>query len=353
VHELDALEEIERIEPGSSRAFGIAIAPSAPRIGRATLNGTTWVPLIAGSLILGAAFQARGEEDQRVPAVASAPKAVSTVDVTTKPLAEIPPGTIIGETTPPGWTNLVLLAKPRLGVGDVDSVSKAAAKYSGTFLFTILANVTNDAKGDDRPSYQLEKVAVGGALEGGGKTIVARSDQTFGHELGFLGTKVFEQGEKVLATDFRQVARTRTMLVFDAHAYVLYNGKHSRMIIRHVVLVSPKAGRLTTFVWLLGSNGKKGYAIAEPSLQLLPEGLREDRVMSVDGQKFFLGIPSEGAFAVARIPQGIPVRYSQNLSTLAAVRHFDAKSLTQLEAELQTRYAPLAERVGQTMTTRR
>ncbi len=46
------------------------------------------------------------------------------------------------------------------------------------------------------------------------------------------------------------------MLVFDAHAYVRYDGKHSRMIIRHVVLVAPKTGRLTTFVWLLGSDGK-------------------------------------------------------------------------------------------------
>jgi hypothetical protein len=317
------------------------------------LNGKTWVPLIAASLILGAAFQARGEEDHRVPAVASAPKAASTVDVATKPLAEIPPGTIIGETIPPGWTNLVLLAKPRLGVGDVDSVSKAAAKYSGTFLFTILANVTNDAKGDDPPSYQLEKVAVGGALEGGGRTIVARSDRTFGNELGFLGTKVFEQGERVLATDFRQVARTRTMLIFDAHAYVLYNGKHSRMVIRHVVLVSPTTGRLATFVWLLGSNGKKGYALAETTLQLLPQGLREDRVMSVDGQKFLLGIPSNDAFAVARIPQGIPIRYSSNLSKLAAVRHFDAPSVVRLETELQTRYAPLADRGRPTKTTRR
>ncbi len=68
--------------------------------------------------------------------------------------------------------------------------------------------------------------------------------------------------------------------------------------------------------------------------------------MSVDGDKFTLGIPSENAFALARIPQGTPIRFSPPLSTLAAIRHFNAESVTQLETELQTRYAPLTSRIG-------
>ncbi|SIN72799.1 hypothetical protein SAMN05444166_0474 [Singulisphaera sp. GP187] len=310
------------------------------------MNGKILVSWLAALLIPGALVPARGAEANPVPAAGSASKAVATVDVRPKPLAQIPVGTIIGagEEAPKGWTNLVMLAKPRLGIGDVDSVSKTAAQYSGTFLFTVLANVAETANGTDAPSFFLEKVAVGGALEGGGKTIVATSDQTFGNELGFLGKKVFAKGERVLANDFRQVARTRTMLVFDAHAYVRYDGKHCRMVIRHVILVAPQTGRLTTFVWLLGSNGKGGYARAETTLQLLPTSLREDRVMSVDGQKFTFGIPSDDAFAVARIPQGTPIRFSPPLSTLASVRHFNAESVAKLETELQTRYAPLAVR---------
>lgn len=317
------------------------------------MNGRILVPLIAVSLISGVPFPARGDEDHRALAATSVTRAAVSADVTSKPLAEIPVGTIIAdEGAPKGWTDLVMLSKPRLGVGDLDSVSKTAAKYSGTFLFTVLANVkTTATNGDDPPSHYLEKVAVGGALEGGGKTIIAKSDQTFGNDLGFLGRKVFLKGERVLATDFRQVASTRTMVVFDAHAYVLYNQKHSRMVIRHVVLVAPETGRLTTFVWLLGSNGKGGYALAEKALQLLPEAMREDRVMSVDGDKFTFGIPTDDAFALARIPQGTPVRYSPNLSNLAAVRRFDAESVVQLETELRTRYAPLADRTGQAKTT--
>ncbi|WP_406693786.1 hypothetical protein V5E97_22385 [Singulisphaera sp. Ch08] len=320
------------------------------------MNGKILVPLLAASLLSGLAVKIRAAEGNHVPAAASASKsALTAVDIRSKPLAKIPVGTIIGEgaEVPKGWTNLVMLAKPRLGVGDVDSVSKSAAQYSGTFLFTVLANVEESAKRNDTPSYFLDKVAVGGALEGKGKTIVATSDQTFGNELGFLGKKVFAKGERVLENDFRQVARTRTMLIFDAHAYVLYDEKHSRMVIRHAILVDPKSGRLSTFVWLLGADGKGGYARAETTLQLLPASLREDRVMSVDGQKFTFGIPSDAAFAVARIPQGTPIRFLPPLSTLAAVRHFDADSVSRLETELQTRYAPLAARRDQPKTATR
>lgn len=319
------------------------------------MNGKILIALLAASLFPGLAFSARGADGNQGFAAASASKSGLAVELRTQPLAKIPVGTLIGEgeAAPKGWTHLVMLAKPRLGVGDVDSVSKSAAQYSGTFLFTILANVVDSAKGTDAPSHFLEKVAVGGALEGGGKTIVATVDQTFGTELGFLGKRVFAKGERVLANDFRQVVRTKTMMVFDAHAYVRYTGKHCRMVIRHAILVAPKTGRLTTFVWLLGADGKGGYARAESTLQLLPPALREDRVMSVDGQKFTLGIPSDDAFAVARIPQGTAIRFSPPLSTLAAVRQFNAKSASQLEAELQTRYAPLAARADGPRTAER
>jgi len=116
------------------------------------------------------------------------------------------------------------------------------------------------------------------------------------------------------------------------------------MVIRHAIIVIPENGRLTTFVWLLGSNGKGGYAVAEAAVQLLPASFHEDRMMSVDGDKFFLGIPGRDAIALARIPQGTPVRYTDELKALAALKTFDVTSIVNLEKVLQTRYAPLATR---------
>lgn len=276
-------------------------------------------------------------------------------DVRSRPLPRIAPGTVVGEGATAGWSHLVLLARARLGAGDIDAVPRSAARYSGIFQEVILANV-RDANASDtgeQPSYYLEKLAIGGALDIAGKAIVATSQQTFGKDLGFIGRRVFQESENLLASDFRQVARTRTMLVFDAAGFVLYNHKHRRMVIRHAVVVSPRDGRLATFVWLLGSDGNGGYARAEPTLQLLPAGMHEDRVLSVDANRFTLGIPAIDAFALARIPQGTPVRFNQALATYGVVRRFDAEHALKLEAELQARYMPLLDRIGPTKTAER
>ena len=44
-----------------------------------------------------------------------------TVEVEHKPLARITPGTVIARPAPKGWTDMVMLSKPRLGSGDVDA----------------------------------------------------------------------------------------------------------------------------------------------------------------------------------------------------------------------------------------
>jgi hypothetical protein len=297
---------------------------------------------------------ARAADLERGPSrAASSSPAAAYADVRPTPLAAIPPGTVIGEGAPRGWSQLILLARPRLGVGDVDTVPRAAARYSGIFLFTVLARVRDAAAGGAAHDFYLDQVAVGGSLDVDGKTVVATSDQTFGKDLGFLGRRVFQESESLIAADFRQVARTRTMVVFDANAYVLYRGKHTRMVIRHAILAAPRDGRLSTFVWLLGSDGQGGYALAEPTLQMLPAGLHEDRVLSVDGRKFSFGIPAADAFALARIPQGTPVRFSPALARLSVVRRFDPETAVRLESELRARYAPLVDRAALSRSTRR
>jgi hypothetical protein len=280
------------------------------------------------------------------------PAPAADVDVQPRPLAWIRPGTVIGAEAPQGWTHLVLLAKPRLGAGDVDSVPKVAAQYSNMFLFALLAKV-NSVRTADGLSYYLEHAAMGSALEVKGKTVIATSEKTFGKDLGFIGRRVFQETETILGNDIRQVARTPTMLVFDVSTTVLYHQEHSRMVIRHVILVSPRDGTLSTLVWLLGSDGHGGYALAERNLQMLPPNLREDRVLSVDSQKFTLGIPSTDAFALVRIPQGAPVRFAKALIPAAVVRRFAPESARQLESVLQASYAPLASKVAGRSVTQR
>ena len=54
----------------------------------------------------------------------------------------------------------------------------------------------------------------------------------------------------------------------------------------------------------------------------VPPNYHEDRVLSVDANKFTLGIPSDDAFALARVTQGTPVKFTSSLSQLAATRQF-------------------------------
>ena len=269
--------------------------------------------------------------------------ALEDVDVRPSPLAWISPGTVIGETAPKGWTDLILFAKPRLGVGDVDEVPESTASYSRMFLFTILANVRGE-QGDDRAGHVLDKVAIGIALNVNGRNIIANSENPCGSDLGIIGSHVLAENEKILKADFRQVARTPTMMVFDANVYVRRDQKHRAMVLRHVILASPGTGRVSTFVWLLGPDGGDGYAFAEKGLQKLPPAFREDRVLSVDGQKFTFGIPSTDAFALAKIPQGTALGFSPALKAVAATKRFTPESARKLEAELLARYAPVAAR---------
>jgi hypothetical protein len=302
----------------------------------------TTARMLATLILLGSGSLARADEEPRAAAPARASE--GAVDLTPRPVEFIAPGTVIGNGAPKGWSHLVMIAAPRIGAGDVNSVPRAAARFSSMLFFTMVANVRAEQT-DEGPRYSLDRVAIGSALEIDGRKIIATSERTFGKDLGFIGRRVLEENETILKSDVRQTARTRTMMVVDAKGYIVYNKKHAPMVIRHALVVSPRDGSLATFVWLLGSDGAGGYALAERSLQLLPPNMQEDRVLSVDGSKFTLGIPSNDAFALLHISQGTPVRFNAAMNTLAVTRRMTEQSVRQLEAELQAHYAPLLTRI--------
>ena len=274
-------------------------------------------------------------QDRPKPAASNRP-----VDVQPRPMEAIPPGTVIGDKVPQGWTDLILLAKPRIGLGDVAQAPEMATSYSRMFLFAILARV----RGDARDGYLLDKVAIGLAMNVEGRNVVADAENAAGADLGMIGRRVLAENERILKEDARRVARTATMVVFDHKVFALRGGEHRPMVVRHAILASPTTGKVSTFVWLLGPGAGGGYALAEKGLQKLAPGCVEDRVLSVDAGKFTFGIPSPDAFALAKLPQGIAFGFSEPLKAVAATRTFTAESARELEAELSARYAPAGAR---------
>jgi hypothetical protein len=120
------------------------------------------------------------------------------------------------------------------------------------------------------------------------------------------------------------------MLLFDAQGVVKQGAEHARMVIRHAVVIDPATGKPYTFVWLL-SKDRDGYAIAEKEMQLLPEGLRETRYLSVKRDKFVLGMPTPEAFALQRTPQGKPIKWTPALEKLAGAKVFTKEQVLELE----------------------
>jgi hypothetical protein len=261
------------------------------------------------------------------------------VDLKPQPLPHIPVGAVIGDGPPPGWSHLVLMATPTLTEEDQRDTPRMAAQYAQMFKFTILANVSRAS-----PTFRLDKVALGFATRVNGRETVINGKETLDAELGLFGRRVLAENETIVDRDVLQIARTETMCLFDAQTVMRVGTEHVRRVMRHAVLVNPATGQLSTVVWLLVAAPPDGYQAAEKQLQLLPPGTREARLLSVKRDQFTLGMPTPEAFALRRIPQGIPVPYTPDLESAAAVKHFSADQVCALETQLRAVAARIGDR---------
>jgi hypothetical protein len=250
------------------------------------------------------------------------------VDLTPRTLARIPVGTVIGRGAPDGWTHLVLFATPTLSAEDLRDAPKMAADYARMFKFTLLADVRRAGDGP----YYLRALGRGFAIGIRGRETVIDSNNTRGADLGLFGARILGENERILDQDVNQVARTSSMLVFDAKTVMRVGTEHIKRVMRHAIVVAPDTGRLATFVWLLADDGRGGYEAAESAVQLLPPDMHEARYLSVKRDRFTLGIPSPDAFALIRIPQGTPVPYTPAVQRLATLKTFTPDQVLELEA---------------------
>ena len=255
--------------------------------------------------------------------------AENEVDLASRSLAAIPPGTVVGKTAPAGWTHLLLFATPTLSKEALAKAPRTAADYARMLKFVLVARTKKVGE-----AYRLEAVARGFAVTIDGKETIIDPEKTFGARLGFFGLKLVTENQKHFEANVRQVARTPTMLVFDAKPLMRQGTELVKMVNRHAILVDPKTGKVSTFVWLL-SNSDEGYAIAEKAMQLLPENMQEARMLSVQSDKFVLGIPTAEAFALWRVPQGKPIAFGPMLQKVAAVKDLEREDVNTLEKILR------------------
>ncbi len=262
----------------------------------------------------------------------SPPPEAGRVVLEEKPLDWIPPGTVVGKTPPKGWSHLVYAAHPRIGSGNVKEVPRSVLYYAAVYTVNCLADVERHRTGAIE-EYSLEQVAIGIGTEIDGKNtiITSATQKKLGADLDIIARQVLSQCETDFRTGFLQIVRTPTMLVFDSDAILLIDGQHKKMMTRYAILVSPKTGELHTLVWLFDPD----YELVDQPIQSLPPNDQEDRVLDVDADKFFLGLPREGAFAQLRLAQGTPILLTDRLKKIISPRRYTKRTARQLEEQLR------------------
>ena len=110
-----------------------------------------------------------------------------------------------------------------------------------------------------------------------------------------------------------QVARTPTMVVFDATAIMRLEGENQNVFNRHALLVSPTDGRLTTFVWASIATARASIIWPPTRFVAWRPGVQEDRKLYVDRRRFVFGLPSQEAFALIDLPPGETILPSAEL----------------------------------------
>jgi hypothetical protein len=256
-------------------------------------------------------------------------------DVTRRRVDFIPPGTVIAKEAPRGWSNLVIKSFPRPGAGDVQQLSQQTTQLA-SFLFTaILADVRQDQA--TRGHYRLARLGVGmGANVGGRDLIISPETQSrLGANLGFLGRRVLSEAQDKLRAVIL-VGRSNTMGIVDAQTVMVRGDRHRHVTLRYALLVDADNGRLDTLLWVIDHDQRGGYSGVGSNMEWLPANKQEDCILHVDANEFnALGIPSDLAFAMNRLPQGekqIPL--PDDLKALAAQPTLTPATARDLETRL-------------------
>ncbi len=263
-------------------------------------------------------------------------KATPAYDVALRRLDFIPPGTVIDKKAPKDWSHLIVKSYPRPGAGDVNQLSAVADRMARLLFTAIVANVKEEKDGSDGKRYKLEKVAVGlgTRIDGKDTVVTPETQRRLGARLGLLGPIVLRTAQEKIG-EIRVVARSASMLIFDAPSYLVVRGKHKPVVLRYVLLLDERTGSLKALVWALERDGDK-YSGPVGPIQCLPPNLTSECVLHVDGGEFSLGQPTEKAFAAVGPPKGDKeIEVGEDLKPSVSLPRFSTASAEELESTLR------------------
>ncbi|NQU26022.1 MAG: hypothetical protein HQ567_32445 [Candidatus Nealsonbacteria bacterium] len=227
------------------------------------------------------------------------------IDVASRELTEISPGTQIVDCPPQGWSHLIIKSWPHIGPETIDDVSDANAAIV-SLLFTAIVADVQQAKGDDgKRSFHLAKVGIGVGADVDGRhlTLTPDTQKELGADLGWMDRRVLIGGRDKFRK-MRCVARSNTMALLDSPEILLHDGEHRPVILRYALLLDAATGRLDTLLWALNLDEQGNISDIISPIHRLPSSKVEACILHADPDKFVLGVPTAIAFAMTSIPEG-------------------------------------------------
>jgi len=238
------------------------------------------------------------------PSAAPAPVWAADYDVATRPPEALPPGTVVGDSAPHGWSHLVIKSLPRVRAGEESKIPLLARSQTvrmTRWMFTVfVADVRPEMRGDVT-RYQLRAIALGLGTTVDGRDVVITPEAATNHgvKLDWITRQILTKGYQTQRLAVI-VVHGPTFALMDTPVWFRC-GESNRLIrYRYALLVDAATGHLDVLLWPLDSSGN----CFEPGNAVLLQSNNIDAAELVPDPKGFdvLGIASDSTFGVARLP---------------------------------------------------
>lgn len=243
------------------------------------------------------------------PAALPAPSWTAQYDVTARQPELIPPGTLVGQTAPDGWSHLVIKSLPRVRPADRPRMAAMTADMAAWMFTAFVVDVRPESLGG-QTRFRLASIALGlGTAVNGRDTIITpETAHTHGVKLDWVTRTILTKGHEIQSLAM-VVVHGPTFALVDTPVWFRCGEKNRLIRFRYALLVDGSSGRLDVLVWTIDTDGNCG----DPGsiVELAADTINKAELIP-DWSKFALGMTTaDDSFGVDQLP---PHRSRKTLS---------------------------------------
>lgn len=252
-------------------------------------------------------------------------------DLAPRPPAEITPGTVVGTTAPAGWSHLVIKSLPRVRDDQRSFLPDITVEKAGWMFTAFAADVAREPAG----TFAFRAIGLGLGAKGKARDMVVTSDtgRRLGADMGLFGGMILDKGYEVQRKAVVPL-RSPGFALLDTPVWFRCGDANKLVRYRYALLVDRPTGRLDVLMWSLGADAAPCGQLAEV-VRIAPNTI-DPAELVVDRRKVTrLGMPSDDAFAVERLPPGPRRPLPDDLRALAGTTRFTPEAARSLETRLR------------------